>query len=210
MKLINIVLLTKDTEDIILELEAKNNKEQLKPLVNYIVSPRFVPSTTAELMKNLGNLSEKYNLPIQSHLDENRDEIAWVESLHPEVNSFCEVYEHYGLLRNNQPIMAHCIYNKQEEIELLKKYNIMVAHCAQSNFNLSSGIMPLRYYLNENISVGIGSDVGAGHTLDMRKHIILIRVIVTVRIPDINSVLCRFQQNAIISRIHVAINAMVK
>ena len=162
----------KDTEDLILELEAKNNKDQLKPLVNYIVSPRFVPSTTAELMKNLGNLSEKYNLPIQSHLDENRDEIAWVESLHPEVNSFCEVYEHYGLIRNNQTIMAHCIYNKPEEIELLKKYNIMVAHCAQSNFNLSSGIMPLRYYLNENISVGIGSDVGAGHTLDMRKHII--------------------------------------
>ena len=68
--------------------------------------------------------------------------------------------------------MAHCIYSKKDEIELLKKYNVMVAHCPQSNFNLASGIMPLRKYLNEGISVGIGSDVGAGHTLDMRNHIL--------------------------------------
>ena len=162
----------RDTEELILEFKRKYLDDEFNPLVNYIISPRFVPSTTPKLMKSLGDLAKKYNLPIQSHLDENLDEIAWVKSLHPQINSFCQVYENYGLLKNNQTIMAHCIYNKPEEIELLKKYNVIIAHCAQSNFNLASGIMPLRYYLNEGISVGIGSDVGAGHTLDMRKHII--------------------------------------
>ncbi len=67
--------------------------------------------------------------------------------------------------------MAHCIYNTDSEIEILKKKRVYVAHCPQSNFNLASGIMPLRKYLNLNIPVGLGSDVGGGHVLDMTRHI---------------------------------------
>lgn len=147
-------------------------KAKLSPLVNYIITPRFVPCTTAKLMTQLGKLAAQYDLPVQSHLDENRSEVAWVRELHPERESFTEVYAHYGLLRQGKTIMAHCIYNTPEEVELLKKYDVMVAHCAQSNFNLASGIMPLRHYLKKGIKVGLGSDVGAGHTLDMRAHIV--------------------------------------
>lgn len=141
-------------------------------LVKYMVSPRFVPSTTPKLMTALGEIADTYHLPVQSHLCENRDEVKWVKSLHPDIDSFTAVYEHYGLLKQDQTIMAHCVYNTPEERALLKKYGVMVAHCAQSNFNLASGIMPLRTYLNEGIRVGLGSDVGGGHTLDMRQHII--------------------------------------
>ncbi len=158
----------RETEELILETQDKAEN----PLVNYIVSPRFVPCTTGELMGQLGKLAAKYDLPVQSHLDENRSEVAWVKELHPERESFTEVYAHYGLLRQGKTIMAHCIYNTEEEIEMLKKYDVMVAHCAQSNFNLASGIMPLRHYLDKGIKVGLGSDVGAGHTLDMRAHIV--------------------------------------
>lgn len=162
----------RETEELILAHQYKMNTKAEKPLVNYIVTPRFVPCTTSTLMRELGNLAEKYNLPVQSHLDENRSEVEWVKHLHPERESFTEVYENYGLLRQGKTIMAHCIYNTKEEIELLKKYDVMVAHCAQSNFNLASGIMPLRHYLKAEIKVGLGSDVGAGHTLDMREHIV--------------------------------------
>lgn len=166
----------RETEELILthieQIKEENNQPEHKPLVNYIITPRFVPCTTAELMTKLGKLAAQYDLPVQSHLDENRSEVAWVRELHPERESFTEVYAHYGLLRQGKTIMAHCIYNTPEEVELLKKYDVMVAHCAQSNFNLASGIMPLRNYLNEGIKVGLGSDVGAGHTLDMRAHIV--------------------------------------
>lgn len=141
------------------------------PLVQYILTPRFVPSTTSALMKALGEIATKYHLPIQSHLCENRSEVAWVKELHPDINSFTEVYDHFGLIQPNRTIMAHCIYNTESEIEILKEKQVYVAHCPQSNFNLASGIMPLRKYLNLNIPVGLGSDVGGGHVLDMTRHI---------------------------------------
>lgn len=141
-------------------------------LVRYIITPRFVPSTTGKLMQALGDLAEAYDLPVQSHLCENRNEVAWVKELHPNIKSFTQVYEYYGLLRKGKTVMAHCVYNTEEEIALLKEKDVLIAHCAQSNFNLASGIMPLRKYMNKGLRVGIASDVGAGHSLDIRDHII--------------------------------------
>lgn len=157
-------------EDSSLYALANSNSAEA-PLVQYILTPRFVPSTTSTLMKALGEIAEKYDLPIQSHLCENRSEVAWVKELHPDINSFTEVYEHFGLIQPGRTIMAHCIYNTDSEIDILRKKQVYVAHCPQSNFNLASGIMPLRKYLNLNIPVGLGSDVGGGHVLDMTRHI---------------------------------------
>ncbi|KAK9717629.1 hypothetical protein K7432_006065 [Basidiobolus ranarum] len=64
----------KDTESFIQYVLGKNNSRVIP-----IVTPLFVPSCTTELMKGLGKIAAKYNLPIQSHLDENLDEIAWVK-----------------------------------------------------------------------------------------------------------------------------------
>jgi len=49
-----------------------------------IITPRFVPSCSGELMRGLGALQREYGLPVQSHLSENREEIAWVKELHPQ------------------------------------------------------------------------------------------------------------------------------
>lgn len=54
------------------------------PLITPVVTPRFVPSCTAEQMKGLGELSRKYNVPVQSHLSESEGEISMVKELHPE------------------------------------------------------------------------------------------------------------------------------
>lgn len=54
------------------------------PLITPVVTPRFVPSCTAELMTSLGEVSRKYNVPVQSHMSESKAEIAWVKELHPE------------------------------------------------------------------------------------------------------------------------------
>lgn len=169
-----------DTNELIQYVSSMNEKKYKndtansteKPLVQYILTPRFVPCTTATLMKSLGELAVKYQLPIQSHLNENRSEVAWVKELHPDIGSFTEVYDCYGLLQPGRTIMAHCIYGTDSEMELLKEKQVYVAHCPQSNFNLASGIMPLRKFLNNNITVGLGSDVGGGNILDMKQHIV--------------------------------------
>lgn len=167
--------LAEKTEESLYETENLINwvEETRKDnLVNYILTPRFVPSTTAALMTGLGKLAEKYQLKVQSHLSENKSEIAWVSELHPECESFAGVYYDYGLMPKGRTVMAHCVHNTQKEQNLLKKQEVLIAHCASSNANLSSGIMPLRKYMEEGQKIGLASDVGGGHTLNMRQHII--------------------------------------
>jgi len=68
--------------------------------------------------------------------------------------------------------MAHCIHCSDDELMMLKEREVMIAHCPQSNANLSSGMMPLRKYMDAGLRIGLGSDVGGAHSLDMREHIV--------------------------------------
>ncbi|MGX6591177.1 guanine deaminase [Cetobacterium ceti] len=161
------------TEDSIAETRKfiENTKDKYK-LVKPIITPRFVPTCTPELMRALGNMAEEYGVHIQSHLDENRGEIDWVSALHPEHENYSVVYDNYKLFGNTTPtVMAHCIWNGPEEIELMKKRNMWVAHCPHSNTNLSSGIAPVRTYLKEGIHVGLASDISGGHDVSIPKTI---------------------------------------
>lgn len=142
------------------------------PNVGYVVTPRFVPSTTSELMRGLGELADRYDLPIQSHLDENPGEVAWVRDLHPDIPTYADVYDRHGLLRDSRTIMAHCIHLTDHERDLLRDRHVFVAHCAQSNMNLSSGIMPARRWLDAGLTVTIASDVAAGQDPAMNRHIV--------------------------------------
>lgn len=140
--------------------------------VRYVLTPRFVPSTSDRLMRALGDLSEKYRLPVQSHLDENRGEIALVREMYPGYRDYADVYDRFGLMPKGRTIMAHCVYLSEREIDLLSRKEVMVAHCAQSNADLASGIMPLRKYLDRGLRVGIGSDVGGAHVFSMQRHVV--------------------------------------
>ena len=63
--------------------------------------------------------------------------------------------------------MAHCVYSSPEEVQLLKDSGAFIAHCPASNTNLASGIAPIRKYLDQELKVGLGSDVAGGHTESM-------------------------------------------
>lgn len=139
--------------------------EQVKP----IITPRFVPSCTPELMTGLARLARKYQVPIQSHLSENTDEIVLVKALHPECCNYASVYHQFELFGQQPTIMAHCVYSDEAEQKLMAKNNIYVAHCPYSNNNLSSGIAPIRNMIHQGIAVGLGSDVSAGHEVSIAK-----------------------------------------
>ncbi|XER07601.1 Guanine deaminase [Sporomusa rhizae] len=138
-------------------------------LVKPILTPRFVPTCTPELMAGIAKLAKKYNLPVQSHLSENAGEIAWVKELHPECQNYASVYHKFGLFGQQPTIMAHCVYNDDTEIELMAKSKVYVAHCPYSNNNLASGIAPVRKYIDNGIIVGLGTDVAGGHEVSMAK-----------------------------------------
>ena len=138
-----------------------------------ILTPRFIPSCTDELMKLLADIQRTYRLPVQSHLSENQGEIAWVKELCPDSAFYGDAYDHFGLFGGEAcpTIMAHCVYSSNEEIALLHRRGVFVAHCPQSNTNLSSGIAPVRKYLNEGLHIGLGTDIAGGHSLSMLRAI---------------------------------------
>ena len=130
-----------------------------------IITPRFVPSCTDELLSRLGWLSEQHELPVQSHLSENPGEVAWVGELCPDSRFYGEVYDKYGLFGNSaNTVMAHCVWSTDEEIALMKERGVFIAHCPASNMNVASGIAPIRRYLDEGLQVGLGSDIAGGHS----------------------------------------------
>ena len=135
--------------------------------VRPILTPRFVPTCTEELMRGLGQLAEERKLPVQSHLSENEGEIAWVRELHPESRDYASVYDASGLFGRTPTVMAHCVHVTDDEIELMKRRGIYAAHCPISNLNLSSGIAPVRRFFDEGLNMGLGSDVSGGHRLSM-------------------------------------------
>lgn len=150
-----------DTEEILKEYMNKSS------LVKPIITPRFAPTCSEELLENLGNLAVDYKIPVQSHLSENRSEVTWVKELFPESKNYASVYNYFNLFGQTKTIMAHCIYNTDEEIELMAQNGVYAAHCPYSNYNLSSGIMPVRKFLNKGVSVGLASDISGGNSLSI-------------------------------------------
>ena len=131
-----------------------------------IITPRFTPSVTDELMAELADIAHEKSLPVQSHLSENPSECGWVKELCPWSSCYGEAYDHFGLL-GPRTVMAHCIYSDETETELLSSSGTYVAHCPQSNAQLSSGIAPIRRYLDLGMNVGLGTDVAGGANLSM-------------------------------------------
>jgi guanine deaminase len=128
-----------------------------------ILTPRFIPSCSDELLYSLGKLARDRSLPVQSHLSENRREIAWVRELCPGSAHYGGAYRDFGLFGGEVPtVMAHCVWPEVEELALIKERGVFIAHCPQSNANVASGIAPVRRLLNRGIPLGLGSDVAGG------------------------------------------------
>lgn len=158
--------LQETTEESIREtlrwLEACGDFRHVKP----ILTPRFTPSCTDGLMAFLGKLAAERDLPVQSHLSENRAEVNWVRQLHPDCPQYWETYAKYGMW-NSRTVMAHCVWCDERERRAIRDAGVTAVHCADSNQNLCSGVAPIRAMLNEGIKVALGSDIAGGDHLSM-------------------------------------------
>jgi guanine deaminase len=132
----------------------------------YAFTPRFAPTCSAELMHGAGALAAKHEAFVQTHISENLQEIQWVRQLFPQARSYAEVYDHFGLL-GPRTLLGHGIHLVREERDLLRQRGATVVHCPSSNAFLRSGIMPLRRWMDEGLSVGLGTDVGGGPRLSL-------------------------------------------
>lgn len=142
--------------------------EHVKPML----TPRFTPACTDELMAWLGRLAAERGLPVQSHLSENGGEIAWVRELHPDCERYWETYEKYGLWKPGT-LMAHCVHSDEREQAAMAAHGVTAVHCAASNVNLCSGTAPVRQLLDRGVSVALGSDIAGGDQLEMNRVVVM-------------------------------------
>ncbi len=131
-----------------------------------ILTPRFSPSCTEELMSFLGRLAKERGLPVQSHLSESRGEIAWVKELFPDCDSYYGTYQKHGLW-TDKTLMAHCVWSDASELMAMKASGVTMVHCPDSNSNLRSGVAPIRAMLDAGVEVVLGSDISGGDQLNV-------------------------------------------
>ncbi len=137
-------------------------------LVKPILTPRFTPSCTNELMRWLGETARERGVFVQSHLSENKKEIALVKELHPDCEQYWQTYDKYGLWTDHT-IMAHCVHSDAREQQAMIDHNVLCVHCPDSNINICSGFAPVRQMKERGVWVVLGSDIAGGAQLPMMQ-----------------------------------------
>jgi guanine deaminase len=129
--------------------------------LRYAFTPRFAVSCSDELLRQSALAAASLGAYWQTHLAEDRREIAEVARLFPDAADYTDVYDQAGGL-GSRAILAHAIHLSDRGLARLVETGSHVAHCPSSNLFLASGAMPLQRYLEVGLSVGLGSDVAGG------------------------------------------------
>ncbi|MCD6329642.1 MAG: guanine deaminase [Candidatus Cloacimonetes bacterium] len=154
-------VLLRDSEGLIEKWDGYDNGR-----LRYVLTPRFAPTCSFDLLQGIGKIAQKHGVHIQTHLAESKEEIATAMDIFSDFENYTDVYSQAGLL-TERTIAAHCIYLNDSEIETLQKTGAKISHCPSSNRFLQSGIMPYRKLEKSGIPIGLGTDVGAGYSLSM-------------------------------------------
>ncbi|MEP6773692.1 MAG: guanine deaminase [Polaromonas sp.] len=151
-----------ETEQSLIDTEALIQRWHGVDRLGYAITPRFVPSCSEAQLRGAGELAAKYpDVWIQSHVAENKDEIAWVQKLYPKARSYFGVYEQFGLLRP-RAVYAHCIHIDDEDRALMRATGTAAAVCPTSNLFLGSGFFDYEGADRIGFPYGLASDVGGG------------------------------------------------
>ena len=133
----------------------------------YAVTVRFAPTSSAEQLAMAGALcASDPTLYMQTHVAENRDEVAWARELFPEARSYLDVYTRTGLL-HKRSVLAHGIWLDDDDRAALRGAGAQIAHCPSSNLFLGSGLFDWRAAVQSEVAVSLASDVGGGTSLSM-------------------------------------------
>jgi guanine deaminase len=128
-----------------------------------IITPRFAPTCSFELLKGLGKLGKKYQAGMQTHLVESRWEAGESVRLNPGCTCDTQIYEKAGLLENGPVIAAHFIFPGEDDIRILKQCGGYAVQCPDATVNVIAGIMQTAALADEGISLALGSDIAGGH-----------------------------------------------
>lgn len=133
----------------------------------YAISPRFAITSSPQQLEMAGALATEHpDCHIQTHLSENREEIAFAASLYPEASDYLNIYERYGLL-GGKMLLGHCIHLEEREVQCLAETGAHPVFCPTSNLFLGSGCFDHARLDKAGIQSAIATDIGAGTSYSM-------------------------------------------
>ena len=137
--------------------------------LGYAITPRFALTSSKAQLDAAGRLAAEYpDVWVHTHLAENHEEVEQIEKLFPWSESYLDVYDRCGLVRERS-VFAHCLHLVDSECSTMAARGAAAAHCPTSNMFLGSGLFDLRRLRQEAIRVGLGTDVGGGTSLSLFK-----------------------------------------
>jgi guanine deaminase len=156
------VELLNQTEQSLRDTEALIAQWHGKDRLGYAITPRFAPTSTDAQLHGAGELAAQYpDVWIQSHVAENKDEIAWARELFPKSRSYLSTYDDFGLMRQ-RAIYAHCIHFDDDDRALMRDTGAAAAVSPTSNLFLGSGFFDYAGADRVGFQYGLASDVGGG------------------------------------------------
>lgn len=132
----------------------------------YAVTPRFAVSCSPGMLRDAAEIARETGAFVQTHLSENREEIAAALRLHPGARDYTDIYDQAGLL-GPRTVLGHCLHLSEREMDALAERRCVAAHCPTANLYLGSGLLPLDRLRRAGVRVALGSDVAAGPELDL-------------------------------------------
>jgi 5-methylthioadenosine/S-adenosylhomocysteine deaminase len=151
---------TTGADDCLQKAEVFIEKWNDDELVYPAVAPHAAYSCSPETLRKSKALAEKHGVHIHTHVSETEWEVGEVEKKYGKTP--VTFLEEEGCLSENV-IAAHCVWVSDEEIEVLAKRKVGVAHCVESNLKLASGIAPVTKMIKAGVRVGLGTDGAASN-----------------------------------------------
>ena len=129
-----------------------------------ILTPRFAPTCSRELLAGLGKLAAKYQVGMQTHVVESLWEAEEARRRFPDCSCDTEIYEKAGLLDNGPVIAGHFIFPSEEDIRILLKHGGLAVQCPDATISVIAGIMRTGALADRGVQLALGSDLAAGHS----------------------------------------------
>lgn len=128
-------------------------------IVQPIITPRFVPACTDELLAGLGALATTSGVLVQTHCSES----DWAHAVVQERfgKSDATVLCDMGLMREGT-VLAHANFLSDDDMGAVRRAGAGVAHCPQSNAYFANAVFPVAHALALGVKVGMGTDVAGG------------------------------------------------
>ena len=147
-------------EDYFINAENHINNWKDSELVLPCIAPHATYTCNSDNYKRSNTISEKYNVPLHTHLAETQFEVAECQRRYSKTP--VEYLESIGLL-SERLSAAHCVWVTDNEIDLLAKRRVGVSHCVESNLKLASGFAPVAKMLRAGVKVAFGTDGAASN-----------------------------------------------